>query len=142
MKAYTEEQLALHAHIVAQNAAFVEQCKANGSTFYMHPVEDLDHWIEYGINNIAQYEHMQAVSLFTDMYKDIVGIKPRWNFEEMTLEQINHEIDLLSKQQQQNEKWEAEQKAIEKSYMAERKKANAYKPNLAFSGLRDLLAAK
>ncbi len=140
-KVYTQEQLELHAHIKAQNEAFIARCKAEGSTFFMHPTDDLDHWVDMGINNIAQYEHMQAVSLFSDMYKDVVGIRPRhYDFSAMTLEEINHEIDQLTKQMDQQEAWEAEQKAIEASYVAERKQANAYKPNLLFAGLKDLLS--
>lgn len=137
---YTQEQLELHAHIKAQNEAFIARCKAEGSTFYMHPTDDLDCWVNMGINNIAQYEHMQAVSLFSDMYKDVVGIRPRWNFDNMTTEEINHEIDLLVKRSDQEEAWKAEQKAIEESYLAECKKANEYKPNLLFAGLKDLLS--
>lgn len=40
----------------------------------------------------------QLCSIHYDMYKDVHGIRPRWfNYEAMTLEQINKELDQLQK---------------------------------------------
>jgi hypothetical protein len=143
MRTYTADQLALHAHIVAQNEAFVAQCKAEGSTFWMHPSDDLDMWIDMGINTIAEYELSQAISYFSDYYKEVVGIRPRhYDFSEMTLADVQKEIGYLDARVKMNEERLAASKAAEAAAHAERKRLNAYRPNLALSGLRELLCAK
>lgn len=138
---YTVEQLALQAHIKASNEAFVANCKANGATFYMHPTDDIDHWIEMGINTIEQYELQQAISFFSDFYKEVVGIRPRhYDFSLMTLADVEKEIGYLEARVAVNEARAAASRAAEKAAHQARKALNAYKPNLLFAGLKDLLS--
>lgn len=138
---YTVEQLALQAHIKAQNEAFVAKCKANGATFWMHPTNDIDHWIEAGINTIEQYELNQAIAFFSDFYKEVVGIRPRhYDFSKMTLADVEKEIGYLEARVRTNEERAAASRAAEKAAHQARKQLNAYKPNLAFAGLKQLLS--
>ncbi len=138
---YSQDQLALQAHIKAANEAFVAKCKADGATFYMHPTDDIDHWIEMGINTIEEYELQQAISFFSDFYKEVVGIRPRhYDFSKMTLADVEKEIGYLEARVALNEERAAASKAAEKAAHEERKRLNGYKPNLLFAGLKDLLS--
>lgn len=138
---YTVEQLALQAHIKAENEAFVERCKAQGATFWAHPTDDLNFWIEMGINNIEQYERHQAIALLWDMYKEVVGIRPRhFDFSQMTMDDIQKEIGYLEARVKLEQQRKAESLAAERAAHKARKQLNAYKPNLAFAGLKQLLS--
>ena len=126
---YTNQQLELKAHIEKENEAFAAECKARGSVFWTTTVADIDFWADIGVTTVAQYEHYQARSTHWDLYKDINGIRPRFmDYDSMTVEQINAEIELLCGN---------EEKELEREKQL--KEANAYKPNLVFDGLDKLL---
>ena len=138
---YTNAQLELKAHIEKENSEFSAECKARGADFWTTTVTDLDFWAEMDVTSVAEYEHYSAVSTHWDFYKELNGIRPRFmDYQSMTVEQIQAEIDLLHKQANQEmeyeRKLEEERKAEEKRW----KEANSYKPNLAFEGLDELLS--
>lgn len=139
---YTQEQLELKAHIEKENETFSAECKARGADFWTTTVTDLDFWAEMEVTTIAQYEHHCAASTHYDFYKELNGIRPRFmDYQSMTVEQINAEIDLLHKQAEQEAEYERQFEEAEKAKQQRWKEANAYKPNLVFEGLDKLLAA-
>lgn len=83
---FTPEQLALQAHIKAENEKFDASCRASGATFWTLTVDDPAHWAEMGIFNIEQYELAMLKGLFSDIYKDDCGCRPnlsQWTPDEM-----------------------------------------------------------
>jgi uncharacterized protein YukE len=101
---FTKDQLALQAHIEQENAEHADS--------YFSVTADLDHWAEYDITTIAQYEHYMAVEDYIDCFKSVNGIKPRWmDFDSMTVAQLRVEADALSEQWQGQAEYEAEHDA-------------------------------
>jgi hypothetical protein len=89
MTEFTADQIALEAHIVAENAAFNEQCKANGATWWTNTVSDPTHWAEYDITTIAGYERHCVISSIWDGYKELNGFRPRFmNLDEMSMDEL------------------------------------------------------
>lgn len=89
MTTFTNDQIALEAHIEAQNAQWVAQCEENGATFYTTTVADPAHWEEYGITTIAQYERHCLISSIWDGYKELNGFRPRFmNLDDMSMDQL------------------------------------------------------
>lgn len=132
--AYSAEQLALQAHIQAQNA------DAREAGACLLPVDDLDHWASYDIFTIEQYEHYMASAAYIDIYKEINGIKPRWiNFDAMSTEEIHAEISSMSKAQMQRQMELREATEKRKQALAHN---NRYRPNHALAGLGELLGDK
>jgi RNase H-fold protein (predicted Holliday junction resolvase) len=103
-------------------------------------VTDLEYWNVRGIQTVEQFEHYLAQSTHYDLNKEVNGIRPRWfKYDEMTTEEIEREIDSLCNQMDQEEQWQKELEEVEKKEHEERKARNAYQPNLALSGLKDLM---
>lgn len=137
----TQDQQALQAHIIKTNAEFRANVAARGGVVFCAPVEDVQFWIDNGINTVEEYERNQAWSLFYDMYKDVMGVRPRhYDFDKMTLADIEGEIAFLTKHQEYENNRVAELRAQEERDHKARKALNAYKPNNPFAGLKDLLA--
>ena len=83
---FTPEQLALQAHIRADNARFEKQCRDAGASFYTQLVDDPAHWAAMGITTIVQWEASMLRSEFSDTFKDRNGIRPdlsRYSEQEM-----------------------------------------------------------
>ena len=59
---YTTEQIALKAHIEAENKAFNEKCQASGAQWWTTTTSDIDHLAGYGVTTIAQYERQSLES--------------------------------------------------------------------------------
>lgn len=98
---FTKDQLALQAHIEAENALHADS--------YFSVCADPAHWAGYDITTIAQYDHYMAVEDYIDCYKSVNGIKPRWmDFSEMTVAQIRIEADALAEEWQGQAEWQAE----------------------------------
>jgi hypothetical protein len=74
---FTADQIALRAHIQAQNDQWVAECEASGATFYTTTVTDPAHWAQYGVTTVTQYERFQLESSIWDLYKDVHGYRPR-----------------------------------------------------------------
>ena len=136
---YSKEQLELQAHIEAENTKLKIEAEKNGG-FCFTTVSDLDHWAEYGVYNIAQYEHHNAAMSHYDFYKEVHDIRPRWfDYSKMTVEQIEAEIQLLVEYQENELEIERQFKEAEKEEHQQRIKANAYKPNNVFADLKSMM---
>lgn len=53
---YTEEQMALRKHIDTINEASRKRMEREAGLFIGIVTNDLDHWADYGIYNVEQYE--------------------------------------------------------------------------------------
>lgn len=136
----TQEQIELQQYIDLSNAKIVKEATEKNCSFFTTSVSDPVFWAEYNVFNVAQYEHFSAASFHYDFYKELNGIKPRWiDYSKMTLAEIEKEIDLLVKQQESEEKYEAELAKFEKEREEKMALANAYKPNNVFSELKNLM---
>lgn len=137
---FTKDQLALQAYIEEQNEQARRNAEKDGRTLIGQTVSDPEHWAGYGIHTIDQYRHNEAASFYSDMYKDLNGFRPRWmKFDTMTADEIWYEVDQLQKQVDADREYEKEQERQAEKDAQARKEANKYQPNLAFSGLKDML---
>jgi hypothetical protein len=142
MATYTADQLSLKAHIDKENADFRTMVEAEGGTVCMTTTDDIAHWAAYDIFTIDAYEHYMASAEHTDCYKDLNGIKPRWmDYDNMTTKEIHQETLGLYGEAKEQIRFREEQDAEDKLEDQARKDANAYKPNLVFAGLADLIKA-
>ncbi len=89
-------------YIQAQNAARDAQAKAEGWEFWTNMAEE----IASDYANVYELELSFARGTYADAYKDWSGIKG-YVSDELTLEQVEAEVDQLSKWA--NEEYEAEQ---------------------------------
>lgn len=97
MSNFTADQLALQAHIEAQNAAFVARCEAEGATWYCTTVSDPAHWADADIFTIEDYERDSLISYISDAHKDAYGFRPRgYNYSEWSMAQLQEEADRMS----------------------------------------------
>lgn len=129
--AYSKAQLALQAHINAENE------KALEAGACMTTTSDLDHWASYDIFTIDQYEHYMASAAYIDTYKEINGIKPRWiNFDAMTTAQINAELDDMLEAELRKQTERSEAQTQREQALAHN---NRYRPNNPFSDLGALM---
>ena len=126
MTTFTESQIALQNHIEAQNAktqAWIDEDPQNrwaGIT-----VSDPEHWAEYNIFTVEQYEHYQLKMAVWEMYKDVHGFRPRhMGLSEMTTEELEAEIESLQRTVEAERKWEAERRA--EARRAERETIKAF----------------
>lgn len=141
MKNLTQEQIDLQAYIESSNEAIRERFKENPKAMFTTTVSDPLFWEKMGVTNIKTYEHSCAQSFHYDLYKEINGIRPRWmNYDAMTTEEINEDIDRLLKQQEYEEQYELECKALEIQRAKDLALANAYKPNNVFADLKSLIS--
>lgn len=129
---YSESQLALKAHIEAENAQH--------PTSPFSVTADLEHWANYDITTVAQYDHYMAQETHRDIYREINGIKPTFiNYEAMSTEEIRADIGSMINDEEQTQ---AQEKAEEALLLKNRKKANAYQPNFAFADLKSVLSSQ
>ena len=88
MTNYTADQLALKAHLEAENAAWVAKCEARGSTFYTTTTEDLDHWARCDVYSVEDYERHALISEISDASKAAYGFRLRMGWDAMSLEEL------------------------------------------------------
>jgi hypothetical protein len=132
----TSDQIKLQEHL----NAIALQDKESGNMFSV--VTELEHWASYDIHTVAQYEHYNAQAIHYDFYREINGHKPSWiDYDSMTTAEIHTANEALFNERDVQiieEKKETE----EYSRMVQKRKAkNKYQPNLALSGLKNLMAA-
>ena len=109
---FTQEQLALQAHIKADNDAFVARCKAEGATAWGVTVDDPAHWAEMGVFNIDQYERQSLISYISDAHKDAHGFRPRhFDYESMSMDELKALADRISDEVAESIKLEEEREA-------------------------------
>lgn len=81
---------ALVAHIEALNAekaAWVAEDPTNRWAGMI--TTDVDHWAEYGVFTVEDYERHMIIAGIWDAYKDAYGVRPRGtDFESMSLEEL------------------------------------------------------
>ena len=109
---FTQEQLALQAHIKADNEAFVARCKAEGATAWGVTVDDPAHWAEMGVFNIDQYERYSLISYISDAHTDAHGFRPRhFDYESMSMDELKALADRISDEVVESIKLEEEREA-------------------------------
>lgn len=98
MTNFTADQLALQAHIEAQNAAFVARCESEGATAWCTTVSDPAHWASMDIFTVEQYERESLISYISDAHKDAYGFRPRgyYDYDSMTMSELEAVADQLS----------------------------------------------
>lgn len=135
---YTKEQLALKAHIDAQNEKDKQEAEAEGRSLLSTMVSDPEHWAGYDVYTIDQYEHLSAQGKHTDLFKEIEGTKPRWMpYEDMTTQEINDQIERLEKLMKEKMKTPAEIKEDQNKVMEKIKESGKEAGNYAFANLRN-----
>ena len=90
---YTADQLALQAHIEAENAAFAATCKP-GSCMIL-PAADLDMWARMDVYTVDQYIRFSLLSEISDTQKELYGFRMRNDYSNATNEQLQDELDDL-----------------------------------------------
>lgn len=133
---HTKDQLELQAHIERENKLSKEKAEEEGMTIFCQPTSDPDHWAEVGIYNVEEYQHEEAASLYSDMYKEMTGIRPRGR--NMTTDEYRYEIDQMAERNREQQKTE-EQRKKESLDAQAKKQDKEYQPNNPFSGLRDMM---
>ena len=76
-------------------------------------VDDLAFWAEQGILTVKDFERHNLICTIWDLFKDVTGCRPRhMDFESMSNEELEREIDLLGRMLEdeikRDEEWEAE----------------------------------
>jgi hypothetical protein len=124
--------MTLAEHLAALNAeklAWIAEDPDNRWTGLY--VEELEHWAEYGVYTVAQFQRYELESMIWEMYKDVTGIRPRHlDFKAMSDQELNDLADYLGSQMErvieEDEAYiehckqvEAEQKAERAAWLAE-----------------------
>jgi hypothetical protein len=122
-----ETQMTLAAHLAALNAktlAWIAEDPDNRwAGLY---VEDLAHWAEIGVLTVRDFQRYELQSLVWEMYKDVTGIRPRhMDFDSMTLEDLQCEVDYLDREMQASIEREAEWDRQEEEYRLEQEAERA-----------------
>ena len=104
-------------YIQAQNAARDAQAKAEGWSFWTNMAEA----IASDYANVYELELMYARGTYADVHKDAWGFKG-YASDELTLEQVEEEIEKMSEMAEEEYKaeqeWLAEQKQMERDQIA------------------------
>lgn len=134
MTSYTQEQLALRAHIEAENAVSM----AAGSCFLTS--DCLDHWAGYGITSVEAYELYSLKCEYAETYREITGIKPSWlDLSGASKEELTLMVEENYEQLREESEADLERQKEEEALRLERVNANSYKPNLAFGALASMM---
>jgi len=141
MKTYTAEQRELLAHILGSNEEFIREAKANGAVATIVPSDDIDMWIDMGVNNIEQYKRVQLEGEISDMFKEEYGVRPGPCNPDATIEQLEQELDSLYRSARQTRELEKQMREEQSRRIQERKARNKYQPNNVFAGLKDMIGA-
>lgn len=139
MTQYTADQLALKAHIDAENAAFAAHCKAGGATWWTQTTVDLDYWATMGVTDIEQYTRVSLIGSISDISKEMCGVRQRLDWATMTTDQLREELATWERRAQLDREADIRIAAQDAEEVAERERLNAYQPNLAFADLKKLL---
>lgn len=110
MTKLTNDQIALQAHIEAENAEFNARCEANGATWWTNTVSDPAHWEGYGITTIEGYERHCLISSISDGYKEQHGFRPRFmGLNDMSIDELRKVEDDIYGAAERDAKRAAEQ---------------------------------
>lgn len=126
--------ISLAQHIANENA------KLAAAGFDAHIETDLSYWAESGITTAEQFIHNELTTEHYELYNDTYGIKPRWfKYNEMTIEELRFEIKDINDAIARRKQNDIDEQEAEKLRVQETKAKNAYKPNLAFANLKELV---
>lgn len=86
----------LLAHINAENAkteAWVAEDPENRWAGLI--TNDMKHWADYGIHTVAEYEQYMLDMSYSDLYKEIYGVRPRYAAGSVSQEDYDRLLDCL-----------------------------------------------
>lgn len=96
MTNFTADQIALEAHINAENVKTQAWIDAAEGRWAGMMVSDPAHWAGYDIYTIAGYEHYMAASANFETIREIDGYKPSWGrYASMTVAEIEADTDAI-----------------------------------------------
>ena len=59
-------------------------------------VQDLDHWADYGVYTVEDFDRYELETTIWDLYKDVHGIRPRFmDFSTMSIAELSETVDSL-----------------------------------------------
>ena len=98
-------------HIKSINESSKKWMKDNPGSWAGLVPEDIKFWNDQGIFTVEDYERDSLITSVYEMHKDAYGVKGRhYNFKEMSNEDLEKELDHLSKVTQSNideeKRWE------------------------------------
>lgn len=121
----------LEEHIKRENEASrvqLEELRAKGEQifFWGETVTDPKHWAEYGVYTVEQYEVFCIRCDYSDLHKDVFGVKDHLAAD-ITLEEARRAYDNLLEWKRGDEEWkeECEAKRLEEEREGERKRKEA-----------------
>lgn len=87
----------LLAHIEKLNAEKQAWMDAGPDRWTGMITTDLDHWAEYGVFTVEDYERYELEAYIWDAYKDAYGYRPRhMDFKSMSLAELEAEADRVT----------------------------------------------
>ena len=94
---YTADQIALKEFIEAENAERQERMDndPSGKLWIGMVVSDPEHWAGYDIYTIDGYKHYMAACDNFELTREIYGHKPPWNYDSMTIEEIEADTQAM-----------------------------------------------
>jgi len=87
--------------IKVRNEARNWQAKKEGWTFWTLIPENEEFVSQFA--NAYELEHMYACETYSDVYKDVYGVRPRHSYSSLTLTELSLEIEELAEQVQVDE---------------------------------------
>ena len=109
----TAEETLLVSHIREENAiweAWVAEDPEN--RFAVMVTSDIDHWRDYGIHSVADYEKYELAANIVDTHKEAYGFKPHWgHLMSLSMEELEEESRQVSAAAQAAYEQEEQQKA-------------------------------
>ena len=109
----TAEETLLVSHIREENAkteAWVAEDPEN--RFAGMVTDDIDHWRDYGIHSVEEYEKYMIVANIVDTHKEAYGFKPSWgHLMSLSMEELEEESRQVSDAAQAAYEQEEQQKA-------------------------------
>lgn len=86
-------------YAIATNAEINTRAKAEGWTFWTTLPEDPIYWAESGLKTGADVLRRDLIATYSDTYKEIHGIRPRWvDFTDSSISDIEAELSRLYKE--------------------------------------------
>ena len=109
----TAEETLLVSHIREENAkteAWVAEDPENRCAGMV--TDDIDHWRDYGIHSVEEYEKYMIVANIVDTHKEAYGFKPSWgHLMSLSMEELEEESRQVSAAAQAAYEQEEQQKA-------------------------------